>query len=161
MASCIFCGSPNAENPVCPRCQQKIDTAASARPWGLRAILKAGAATVAVLFVVALCVGANDAGNRPAPPGAPSLTTYDRASIVVACESAVRDMLKAPSTATFQSSLEGRWIVPDSAGGQVTYSNTVDAQNSFGAMLRNRFVCSAARTADGSDWQLVQPPTIF
>lgn len=63
------------------------------------------------------------------------------------CRGAVRNSLKAPSTADFVSmtakeTTPGRWTV----GGQV------DAQNSFGAMIRSYYVCEAVQV--GTGWRV-------
>jgi hypothetical protein len=58
------------------------------------------------------------------------------------CEDLVRESLKAPSTADFgelnASRTGGEWIV----------TGTVDAENSFGAMLRSDFQCTV-KVEDG------------
>ncbi len=69
-------------------------------------------------------------------------------SAYVACQLAVQDKLKAPSTASFPT-------FPDEArhnpGGDTAYIiSHVDAQNSFGAMIRTRFVCEMKKT--GGAW---------
>lgn len=65
----------------------------------------------------------------------------DEAQAIVACESEVRDQLKAPSSADLRSSASQsgeRWIVV----------GTVDAENSFGAKIRNEFECSVGVSGD-------------
>lgn len=56
------------------------------------------------------------------------------------CEDAIRDRLKAPSTAEFESNYSG--------SGPVIVTGTVDAENSFGAMVRNTFQCTVTFTGD-------------
>lgn len=63
----------------------------------------------------------------------------DKIGALVASEQAVRNLLKAPSTAKFPSTSEAS-ITYDSDGGFVI-SSYVDAQDSFGAMIRTRYVC--------------------
>lgn len=63
------------------------------------------------------------------------------------CRMAVVNSLKAPSTAKFVSiqakqTAPGRWTV----GGQV------DAQNSFGAMIRSYYICEAVQV--GTGWRV-------
>lgn len=50
------------------------------------------------------------------------------------CESAIEERLKAPTTAEFNSTATG--------DGTWTVVGTVDAQNSFGAMIRSAYQCS-------------------
>jgi len=56
----------------------------------------------------------------------------------------ISERLKAPSTAKFQP-IEGIRFNPDGrvlfTRHRITFEIWVDAQNSFGAMLRNRFYC--------------------
>lgn len=59
------------------------------------------------------------------------------ASAFVMAESAVKTILKAPSTAEF---CKYREAVVTAVNNTYTVSGWVDAQNSFGAMLRNTFV---------------------
>jgi hypothetical protein len=59
-----------------------------------------------------------------------------------ACERAITQRLKAPSTSKFVSGAkvyekEGKYYV----------AGEVDAQNSFGAMIRTQYVCSMHRSA--------------
>lgn len=75
----------------------------------------------------------------------------DEAQSIVACESEVKANLKAPSTASFSSTASG-------GDGQFTVTGTVDAQNGFGATVRNSFECSVgvsgdAATARITDWR--------
>lgn len=68
-----------------------------------------------------------------------------------AAESLIRQQLKAPSTAEFPSpvwnSEEIRFI--DGDGGSITVTAWVDAQNTFGAKLRSRWLCVVKNTGTG------------
>jgi hypothetical protein len=67
----------------------------------------------------------------------------DRGSNAVAqCESAVKNQLKAPSTAKFS----GEDYIDEDPTWLVTGS--VDAQNGFGAMLRSGFNCTLTRSGE-------------
>ncbi|MDF2691703.1 MAG: hypothetical protein K0S65_86 [Labilithrix sp.] len=57
-----------------------------------------------------------------------------------ACEGAVEQNLKAPSSAEYDSSASG--------SGPWTVTGSVDAENSFGAMIRSTYTCSVEQ-ADG------------
>jgi hypothetical protein len=58
-------------------------------------------------------------------------TSYEA---IAQCEAAIKERLKAPSTADFNSSAVG--------GGTWTVTGTVDAENSFGAKVRTNYQCS-------------------
>ena len=66
------------------------------------------------------------------------------------CEQFVQGQLKAPATAQFPGRNQSK-ITGESDGGYLVML-PVDAQNSFGAMLRKSFVCSVKQTGDG--WRL-------
>lgn len=70
------------------------------------------------------------------------------------CKAAVSAQLKAPSTADFQSRFSVDYSLTKDL---VTVSGYVDAQNSFGAKLRNDWLCTATVSTNGdiSDVQAV------
>lgn len=82
---------------------------------------------VAVIALPVACSIASSGGGSSWEP-----TPYEARSI---CEDWVRDKLKAPATAVFT---DGR-----DSGGPNSYmiTGTVDAENSFGAMLRTAWSC--------------------
>lgn len=62
------------------------------------------------------------------------------------CVEWVKERLKAPSTASFTTTA--------STGGETgpwTFAGTVDAENSFGAKIRNRWECEIR--SEGNTWQ--------
>jgi hypothetical protein len=63
----------------------------------------------------------------------PDDSGLDEGALVVACQNAVKNNLKAPSTADFVG-------VPKAEGMYIT--GQVDAENAFGAMLRASFRCT-------------------
>lgn len=69
----------------------------------------------------------------------------------VACENAVSGMLKAPSTADFSG-----WQRSQNSDGSYTVTGSVDAQNSFGAMIRNQFSCKVRDKKDGTTGTIVE-----
>lgn len=72
--------------------------------------------------------------------GLPAQDPNDRAGAVVACQNAVLDQLKAPSTAEFSSRSE---TTADRVGSRWDVAGWVDAQNSFGATVRTVWGCTA------------------
>lgn len=81
--------------------------------------------------------------DPPPEPVDPLVERYDAERV---CQDFARDRLKAPSTAVFNTSVEG-W------GPEYTVVGTVDAQNSFGAVLRETFTCTVR--GNGATWNLV------
>jgi hypothetical protein len=69
------------------------------------------------------------------------------------CELFVKGRLKAPSTAKFGHV----WDTTTTGSGDGPYqvSGYVDAQNSFGAMLRNYYVCTAQGSSPSDTWTLI------
>lgn len=59
-------------------------------------------------------------------------------SSISACQSAVKDRLKAPSTADFSS------VAAEVKPGLWRVTGDVDAQNSFGAQVRTAYTCTVA-----------------
>ena len=69
----------------------------------------------------------------------------------VMCQQFIEKQLKAPSTAKFPSSRE--WKI-DHVAGTADYhaSSYVDAQNSFGAMIRSNITCDMTYDASTKLW---------
>nr|DAT11453.1 MAG TPA: hypothetical protein [Caudoviricetes sp.] len=105
--------------------------------------------TIGLIAAVAVgfskCSGGDDkpAGTDPEPT---------RGAAMVACNDAVRDQLKAPSTARFPMGERSIREVKGDDGKieSYAYSAAVDAENSFGAKIRTYFVCTATVESDGS-----------
>lgn len=88
-----------------------------------------------VLVIVIAAVVSNGGGSSSTAPEHSAVEAY------TACQGFVRDRLKAPSTADFP------WVkssdVTESLGdGRYRVRSYVDAQNSFGAMIRNSYDCT-------------------
>lgn len=67
------------------------------------------------------------------------LSAQSARDMEIACEQAVKDRLKAPATAKITKDADAVWN-----GSAWRYTGAVDAQNSFGATLRNRFACEVS-----------------
>jgi hypothetical protein len=61
------------------------------------------------------------------------------------CKDFVKDRLKSPASAEFDTDVKGK-------AGVYTVVGTVDSENSFGAMMRNEFSCKVK--LDGDTWRL-------
>jgi hypothetical protein len=66
-------------------------------------------------------------------------------------ENFIKDQLKAPSTAEFSPHGETR-VAYNEADDTYTVRGWVDAQNSFGAKLRSKYICTVRNTV-GDRWQ--------
>ena len=87
---------------------------------------------LAIIAVFAIGASINAANGQRAEP-----QSYEA---VIYCENAIKDRLKAPTTAEFSSRATGSnpWTV----------TGTVDSENSFGAMVRAEFGCTVSISED-------------
>lgn len=99
-------------------------------------------------IVLALILGGVFYACSRSGPTTPAASTEDRSLaaqspyyIREVCLDSVRDKLKAPSTAKFYDDQLPAWT--GEAWGWASY---VDAQNSFGAMIRTNFACAVQGT---------------
>lgn len=106
------------------------------------AVLFAGTVLVVVLNRTAATVAA-----APAPSVSPS-DPAPLSALIPVCREQAKKLLRAPATAQFseetvphESSGTGWWQV----------NGLVDAQNGFGALVRNHYDCTSQRTPTG--WQ--------
>lgn len=101
-------------------------------------------------FTIAALAGA--CSSDPPPPLSPMQEAAQHSNLArVACEEFGRQRLKAPSTAQF---LDDPTIdVNYPSRGAYRVSGSVDAQNSYGAMLRSRYECRVYRDGAGN-WRL-------
>jgi uncharacterized protein YceK len=99
--------------------------------------------TLGALTATALLAGCGSGGS--ATDDGPDLG--DKYAAQVMCEKFVKQQLKAPATAEFDSGpgvQSGKaWVV----------EGTVDSENSFGAMLRNDFRCKV-KYLGNDEWRL-------
>lgn len=100
------------------------------------------AALIVLAFVVYIVVVSNSGGSSKIEPNAREAKQI--------CETAVERQLKAPSTAKFKSNFQ--YNPSDEHDYRVV--TTVDAQNSFGAMVRTEFYCNMTWNPSGRDWTL-------
>lgn len=89
--------------------------------------------TAAAMIGLAIYVGADD-----------SSSTDGSAYVKVACRDWVKDRLKSPGSADFSSE------VATHEGARYTVRGAVDSDNSFGASIRNTYVCVATYTNEAT-----------
>ena len=104
---------------------------------------------ILVGVIVALgIIGSWIKNNRPPSPG------LDKFGAYLTSQKFVKDRLKSPSTAKFCDfdeavvSTTGEDNRTDPGRDSYTVRGWVDAQNSFGAVLRNRFICKLHKAGD-------------
>ena len=101
---------------------------------GRRVSLGVAAAFTALLVVIlALTLGG---GSEPKTLEEKQAASYT--DVLVLCRDAVKQQLKAPSTADFGGEAV-KW-----SGSTATMTGVVDAENSFGAMIRTPWTCTAS-----------------
>jgi hypothetical protein len=159
---CSSCGTQLSQGVrFCSRCGRGASPPASrksVRSPGRNAPVFIGLAAFLSLWIVGLIIAA-----RLAPPGTAgtdrSGATYARPAqdrkieALSTCEQFVERRLKAPSTAKFSHVWDT--TMTGSGDGPYQVRGFVDAQNSFGAMLRNHYVCTAQRTSSSDTWTLI------
>jgi len=155
--ACPNCGHQNKpERRWCKNCKVRLATVYSeddalAVSQELQKASKSPSLVIVVIAIMALCGLAalasslnSDSSSRP--------DVGDDTEAWVMCKQFVEDALKAPSTAEFQNSYDSditevgdqRWRVIDQ----------VDAENSFGAMLRSEYDCTVEYRGD-DQWRLI------
>lgn len=93
----------------------------------------------ALILLPAACIATTSGGGSKWEP-----TAFEARSI---CEDWVKDRLKAPSSAKFTDGAES------GGGGKYTISGSVDAQNSFGAMIRSTWTCDIRYDTSTEKWR--------
>lgn len=90
------------------------------------------------IFVTFWSMSQSNSGHSPETVGPPQPTEFDAGlEARWRCNKQVKQVLKSPKSADFPSMPR---IVFD--GKTATLYSHVDAQNSFGAMIRSRFICT-------------------
>lgn len=89
-----------------------------------------------IAVVVALIIGFQAWGNRPEAKQERELR---EAPVLaeIACERAIKNQLKSPSSAKFEGTSASRVGTTNN----FAVAGNVDADNSFGASIRNTFIC--------------------
>lgn len=163
--ACDYVRQPTDLNPInqCPSCKQIYSRARKAagieeeeppkkvaavkppwRPYGQHPAVIG--LMIAVIFAAAWGYGTWN--NRPV---APKPVVHDGVSAQLACQRFVSSRLKAPSTASFAPFQE--LSISERTQGKFIVVGWVDAENTFGAKLRNNYFCSIQFT--GANVQLL------
>lgn len=107
--------------------------------------LALGALALGVFFfLLSQGSGTSKSASSPAPEAPRALDEIDT---IVYCQIVVKQRLKAPKTAEFPGSSYD--AVQKSGRGRFLYRSYVDSENSFGAMLRTRFICEVEDDGKG------------
>jgi hypothetical protein len=124
--------------------QSQIKAENKSKPTSCSAI---GCAVILGLVVLVAIIGSFFNSSEKSTRGSDQIGAYVYAQVFV------KHRLKAPSTAKFCGFSEANVVTLGGDSYQV--SGWVDAQNAFGAMLRNSFVCKLHKT--GTTWYLDEP----
>lgn len=103
-------------------------------------VILIGGCVLALLVTLALRLGRGDEGGGEGET--PSIADL-RFSVVSQCEKQIKGQLKAPATARFSEE-----TTTGPSAGQWTVDGVVDAENSFGALIRSRWSCDAQYDPD-------------
>ncbi len=108
------------------------------------------------LVVIALIVGIvflvlSGSQRSGGPPPTPASYVPDNFAAYSICKDFVLDRLKAPKTAQFAGFDDAK--VHDLGGGDYEVIGFVDAQNAFGAQIRERYLCKVHYKGD-RNWRL-------
>ncbi len=109
---------------------------------------KAGFGCLGIIVVLFIVVMVIMIAHRPSPEQqAANDERVRQYNAAFACQDAVRERLKAPASAEFQAPREAQ--ISAYEDGSYKIESYVDAQNSFGAKLRNAFTCQVAPRRNG------------
>lgn len=110
---------------------------------GVPGRIAASLVTLSIFGLLAL--GSSDSNKSPQASEPDALSAYTM------CQQFTEQRLKAPSTAKWPWGYSDK--TTDLGGGRYRVRTYVDAQNSFGAMIRNQVDCTV-RFVGGDKWQL-------
>ena len=103
-----------------------------------------------IFAILVLLIFATIAESMPKPT--PTLKTSNQYQAHQICSQFIEKLLKAPSTAQFESMFDSEYN--QLSKDQFEVWLYVDAQNSFGAMLRNDYYCKVTYLPELDKWYL-------
>lgn len=143
---CLKCSADvRQQDSFCWKCGASMTSATKPASTQQNSVVGCGIVLV-LLFVVGMCVNTVDESSETAPA-----RSHDEITAYTMCQKFVEDRLKAPRTAKFPWSASE--LTTDLGDGRYQVRAHVDAENSFGAMLRTRFVCTV-QWVSGETWHL-------
>jgi len=111
-----------------------------------------GCFTLVVILAFVVFFFSNCGGSSNSSSSSTTSKQPDKFDAYVMSQLFVEDALKAPSTAKFPVYSED--MVVDGGDGSFIVSAYVDAQNSFGAMMRSNYVCIMQYDKATDEWAL-------
>ncbi len=130
---CKHCGSDvTPVAPVGSDSKEPVGTSGKRWPWIVGAVVG--------VTILASVISSGGDDKADAGSGRSSDAKY-------VCEKSVKDQLKAPATAKFTGA-----TATLGAGDRWTVTGSVDSQNSFGALVRTAYTCSAIH-GTGENWR--------
>ena len=117
---------------------------------------------VLILIILALCAGIFALSYITSTPSTTSTTStstpsrpqYDPIDARTACATFVERRLKSPSTADFLYDTEEASHIQGKPDNYFVVTGAVDAQNSFGAIIRTLYACQVHYDASKQEWVL-------
>lgn len=153
LVTCPDCGKQHSDAaPACPECgrPQTPVMRKKQKPEGDRSTLWALLAIAGSIVAMALVILMESSDDTLTH--LKRVASGDNASAAVAmCQKFVKRTLKAPATANFDNSENG--VAPDGTAWMT--SGAVDAENSFGAKIRTRFICRLQYDSAQRKWSLL------
>jgi hypothetical protein len=146
MRLCAKCGKPlpryvKSTSSYCHACDPVSSRSLMSRRWFRKLLI------YSALFVAVMTLSVMWENFWSRISSQPNLVLI-RVKVIDSCQQELQKSLKAPSTAKFSSYSETEVAKADAD----TYlvNGWVDAQNSFGAVLRARYFCTAGKSGDDS-----------
>lgn len=163
LVKCADCGKTVSASAVsCPNCGRPIAAnlaakaaAAKSRPNRAVFALIVGGLLLALVIAIAASQSGRSSSSAATSPETPAQkdSSWEANGASTAlyaafqlCQEAVTRNLKAPSTAKFADYYDS--YAKETSRGHYHLQLKVDAQNGFGAMLRNTFDCRVTRNID-------------
>jgi hypothetical protein len=132
---CQFCAMDvPKEAIICPYCRKTIGSSPAVK----------GCLIAVLLFFIFAIIGGITSKNKSTPDVPSEFDAFYMS------QKFVNDRLKAPSTAKYPSSSD---VSIKQTGNKWIVTGYVDAQNSFGAMIRQNYICEME--VSGKSWKLI------